>query len=416
MKKHLLMLVSSLMALSMSATSIVTFSHVNNNNDMLFYATQSTPDSQKIVTDAGMVPAVAAMGMSYSIPQYIVECLATKADLNRGNANLSKEGFATRTSLPGNAKVVGLSLPGRYQGGNSNVLIETTYFNNLSEDVVTPPYIDLTYYDFEDAINATGSGFVKLNEPVECELGNAMLFSVPFSTPFIYNGQNLEVAVFLNVKDFDRGNNVMFDFATTQAETEVATVYHSYAQGEHMATRFNFYAGCNLEVAGPAVQAVLDYLDIHYNSLPAFQLDFYTNDIRGQVLEDGAPSANKELQLYYTDDDGNKVLVGTVTTDANGYFEFLNLDHNWLYELEMTGEELEGNVFDFGNNAIENDINVEINITPHSAVESVDAAKAVTSVTYCNLAGVRSASPFAGVNLVETHYSDGTTQVSKVIR
>ena len=90
----LLCLASSIAVLSMSAQGTVTSSTTNNNNDMLFYASPAMADSQKIVTDAGLIPEVAALGMSYSIPQYIVECLATQADLSQGDANKTKEGRA----------------------------------------------------------------------------------------------------------------------------------------------------------------------------------------------------------------------------------------------------------------------------------------------------------------------------------
>lgn len=420
MKKLLLCLASSIAVLSMSAQGTVTSSTTNNNNDMLFYASPAMADSQKIVTDAGLIPEVAALGMSYSIPQYIVECLATQADLSQGDANKTKEGRQTRVAVPANAKVTALSLPGRYQGGNSNILVETTWLNNVGTDVTNTPYIDLRYYDFEDVILDAANGFEKLNEPVECQLGAedaSMLFSVPFTRPFIYDGDNLEVAVYLNVKDYDRGNNVMFDFAKTPAQAQNATVYHAYAEGAHLTTTFNFYAGCDLDVAGPAVQAVLDYLDLDENSLPAFQLDFYTNDIRGIVMADDAPAAGKQVVIYSIDDEGNKTMVATVTTDADGAFEVLNLDHTANYCIEVVDETLEDNVLSFGgDDAIDNDLDVVINLSPVTAVEQVTTAKAVTSVAYYNLAGARSAQPFAGINLVETRYSDGTTQITKVIQ
>ena len=421
MKKLLLCLASSFVALTMSAQGVVTFVQTSNDNDMLFYASPAMADSQKIVTDAGLIPEVAALGMSYSIPQYIVECLATKADLSQGDANKAKAGMQTRTELPANAKVLALSLPGRYQGGNSNILVETTYLSNVGTDVTNAPYIDYRYYDFEDIIKASDSGFEQLNEPQECQLGAedaSMLFSVPFSRPFVYGGNNLEVAVYLNVKDFDRGNNVMFDFAMTPAEAQNATVYHAYAEGAHLTTTFNFYAGCNLDVAGPAVQAVLDYLDLDENSLPAFQLDFYTNDIRGTVNVDDVPTAGKQVVLYCLDAEGNKVEVGTATTDQNGAFEFLNLDHTANYCIEVVDEELEDNVLSFGdeNSAINNDLNVIIGLSSHTAVNSIDAGKAITGVTYYNLSGARSSQPFGGINIVETRYNDGTVTISKVVK
>ena len=51
-----------------------------------------------------------------------------------------------------------------------------------------------------------------------------------------------------------------------------------------------------------------------------------------------------------------------------------------------------------------------------TAINVVDAAKSVESVTYFNLAGVESNTPFPGVNIEVKRYSDGSKATSKVIR
>ena len=51
-----------------------------------------------------------------------------------------------------------------------------------------------------------------------------------------------------------------------------------------------------------------------------------------------------------------------------------------------------------------------------TGVTGVNAAKAVKSVSYYNLAGQTSAQPFEGVNIVRTTYTDGTTSVAKVMK
>ncbi len=48
--------------------------------------------------------------------------------------------------------------------------------------------------------------------------------------------------------------------------------------------------------------------------------------------------------------------------------------------------------------------------------ETQMAAKTVTGVTYYNVAGMQSATPFNGVNIVVTRYSDGSTSSSKMMR
>ena len=51
-----------------------------------------------------------------------------------------------------------------------------------------------------------------------------------------------------------------------------------------------------------------------------------------------------------------------------------------------------------------------------TAVKDVTTAKAVKSVKYYNVAGMESAEPFDGVNIVVTNYTDGTKSTTKVIK
>lgn len=51
-----------------------------------------------------------------------------------------------------------------------------------------------------------------------------------------------------------------------------------------------------------------------------------------------------------------------------------------------------------------------------TAVKNVTTAKAVKSVRYYNVAGMESAEPFNGVNIVVTNYTDGTKSTTKVIK
>lgn len=415
MKKTLLLSACLLSFACSNAQNSLEFSTVNNENDMLYYASPQMDEPQKIVTDAGLIPEVQGMDLSYSIPKYIVECLASSNDLNKGDASAVKDGAATRTSLPALAKVVGLALPGTYKGGNTNVLEEITFLKNVSADVVTPPYINERLADMEGILVNPDEGFVKYNDPLTCTLGatgDGILFSIPFSTPFIYNGESLLTAIYLRVKDGDRANNVMFDFGKTTADAQVATVYHSYAEGANVTTQFNFYAGCNLPVSGTAVQAVLDYLDLDENSLPAFQLDFYTNDIRGNVtLDDNVASG---LIVNLLGEDG--AIVATTTTDDEGNFIFESLDHTNAYTIQVEGYEIEDNTVNFGDNAIENDINVIVKLTTETGIDSTIRSSQVAGVKYYNLAGEASSQPMSGMNLKVTTYSDGSRSVSKIIK
>ena len=415
MKKALLLMTCLLAYAGANAQNSLEFTTVNNENDMLYYASPQMDEPQKIVTDAGLIPEVQDQGLSYSIPKYIVECLASKNDLSKGDASAVKEGATTRTVLPALAQVVTLALPGNYLGGNSNILEEITFLKNVGDDVVTPPYINERFSDMESILVNPDEGFGKYNDLETCTLGatgDGILFTIPFTTPFIYNGESLLTAVYLRVEGGDRTKNVMFDFGKTTADAQVATVYHSHAEGANVTTNFNFYAGCNLPVSGTAVEAVLNYLDLDENSLPAFLLDFYTNDIRGNVtLNDVVASG---LAVNLVDGDGNT--VATTTTDDEGNFVFEALDHTSAYTILVGDYEIENNTVNFGENAIDNDINVTVKLQTSTGVDTTVHSAQVADVKYFNLAGVASSVPMTGVNLQVTTYSDGTRSVSKIIK
>ena len=51
-----------------------------------------------------------------------------------------------------------------------------------------------------------------------------------------------------------------------------------------------------------------------------------------------------------------------------------------------------------------------------TGVEAIDAERTVAARTYVNMAGQTAAEPFAGVNIVVTRYTDGTTSSVKVVK
>ncbi|MBR1804587.1 MAG: hypothetical protein IJ775_06785 [Muribaculaceae bacterium] len=52
----------------------------------------------------------------------------------------------------------------------------------------------------------------------------------------------------------------------------------------------------------------------------------------------------------------------------------------------------------------------------NTAVSDVNAQRQVASTTYCDLSGRMSSTPFDGINIVVTRYTDGTTSTSKVMK
>ena len=51
-----------------------------------------------------------------------------------------------------------------------------------------------------------------------------------------------------------------------------------------------------------------------------------------------------------------------------------------------------------------------------TAVDSTLADRQVVDVTYVNTLGMQSSKPFDGLNIVVTHYSDGTVSTVKVLK
>lgn len=55
-------------------------------------------------------------------------------------------------------------------------------------------------------------------------------------------------------------------------------------------------------------------------------------------------------------------------------------------------------------------------VIPPTGIETVETAKSVKAVKYYNLAGVESAQPFDGVNIVVKEYTDGSRAASKIVK
>lgn len=68
-------------------------------------------------------------------------------------------------------------------------------------------------------------------------------------------------------------------------------------------------------------------------------------------------------------------------------------------------------VYDSATSAASNEVNVKV-----SGVDDILAGKTVQSVMYVNTLGVQSATPFDGVNIVVTRYTDGTTATTKLVK
>ena len=93
------------------------------------------------------------------------------------------------------------------------------------------------------------------------------------------------------------------------------------------------------------------------------------------------------------------------TTGAWYAVEPIDENHCWLYEYCM------------GNGYAKYQVYVgEPYVDTPTGVQEVNTAKAVSHITYYNLSGMQSATPFNGVNIVVTTYTDGTRTAKKMMK
>ena len=157
-------------------------------------------------------------------------------------------------------------------------------------------------------------------------------------------------------------------------------------------------------------------INIDGNTIPAFKLSYFTNDIRVTVRSADGNTMAAYLTLW--DKTTGEMLYNNVKASD---YTFSNLDYTHEYTLKAYNRYSDA-IFvediDFGDDAINNDVEISLVNRAYTGVEDViDNAAEVASVKYVNLQGVESAEPFSGVNVVVTTYTDGTsTAVKKLIK
>jgi len=338
-------------------------------------------------------------------PEYIV----TAQDFTRGDTN---KGTAT---LPANAKVIGLGLDGYdvatdpcsrgtylevtawcYNIPREKVEFERGYFGDGTDLFdgynSRPPRGDL----FTDTITYRGydnyPGYICHFDADADSLHPGTIIDIPFNVPdedgrfipFWYKGENIYLTLWMvNLMDIHMKYRYM---AYDQAEGEMASLMRSgnYCFNSDTYEMLESYFG----------MALMYELPIH--RLPAFRTPYFTNDVRVTVM-------GYETNYQIQDAEGNVIARAE---DGNYY----SLDHTKEYFVYSAGK-IRGS-FHFDD--MYSDVNLVINNL--TAIEEVDASKAVASVAYYNLAGQQSSELVDGVNIVVTTYTDGTRTTAKVIK
>jgi hypothetical protein len=339
-------------------------------------------------------------------PEYLV----TSADFAKGDTN---KGTAT---LPANAKVIGLGLDGYDVGSDycsKGTFLEVTAWCKNVEDGT-----ELNEYDqwfgngyrivwnfpdgqlLTDTINCRGyrdhPGYISTFEPAARASNPQTIVDCPFNVkdeegrniPFLYTGESIYLTLWMcNWEDIHMKYRYM---AFDEADQEVASLMRS---GQYCFSS---------DVVDQIPTYLLSYwYDLPDHRLPAFRTPYFTSDIRITQTDLMA-----DVELWAMNGDNANELVAPAE-DGNYY----NLDHTKSYLVVVDGKYELPVAFD----DMFSDIMVTVN-KDMTAVDEIDANKAVASVAYYNLAGQMSEQPVDGVNIVVTTYTDGTRSTAKVIK
>ena len=200
--------------------------------------------------------------------------------------------------------------------------------------------------------------------------------------PFWYKGENIYLTLWL----INPGTLMKYKYMSyDNAEAKYASLMRSGNLCFNSESQYDLYDvfSTNLMYELPQYR------------LPAFYTPYFTNDIRVTVsgYETEYQLRDAEGNIYYPEADGN----------------FYCMDHTKQYTVYSNGKPR--GTFTFEN--IYKDIDLEITNT--TAVEELDATKAVAGVAYFNMAG-QQMQEANGVTIVVTTYTDGSTTTAKVIK
>jgi hypothetical protein len=399
MKKSLLSSIAMLMFTCGIADAGVSVTSMNVNqpaNDTLLFA---MPVDVNVYQDIQNYPdARPDNRMMKFQPEYLV----TSADFSCGDTS---KGTAT---LPNNAKVIGLALDGYDVASDptsKGIFLEVTaWCYNVPDSKRSLDFTDL--FDgynqvppqgelFTDTVNCRGymnhPGYICTFDPNATAENPGTIVDIPFNKPdengdfipFWYQGESIYLTLWMcNWYDVHMKYRYM---AYDQAEARMASLMRSG----------------NFCFNNDTYEAIYEYFgtqlmyELPDHRLPAFRTPYYTNDIR--------ITSNQPVLCELFDADDNLVEPGE---DGNYY----SLDHTQAYRLVVNGEESREIKFD----NIYTDVEVMVT-KDNTAVEELDANKAVARVEYYNLAGqpMREAN---GMTIVVTTYTDGSTSTAKVMK
>lgn len=436
--------------------------------------TQST-GYQDIMT---YMESTGSSGRYASLPDWVVDCIVTPAELKGLITRNGVTGTAVE-ALPPYAQVSQVFLTGSLAHQDKTLTGRTFNCITFVQDFAGTTYSDAAlkapYQTALDALwaskNVVVSNYMESNgkrvgEPCGFDGTSVQdfLHSNFSNMPYTYEGKS-NILVSVNLQSVER---LGFQYGTIPSLVKNATIF----RGRGVYGEPDGNGGTKTHELTPTIISETEYYNvpeelqgrnigfpIPSNTLPAFGLKYFTNDIKGTVtLQDHGVKTDKddaadELQPNgrplvrlldrstetYLVPDGATALnsKNSAEVNADGSFSFTGLNPEHTYQLSVSSSSygyLEYTTLNFmkGETAVKsadaaydqhyegkkNDIEVEIflNKGTATAVADVAASKQVAGVDYYNMQGQRSTSAHEGVNVVVTRYTDGTKTTAKVVK
>ncbi len=310
--------------------------------------------------------------------------------------------------FPKGSKLTRLSIDGYNNGGKCTTFNPTGLWIDAYDSVPEPDYLHGYSSWTTAAINKVSDSPSYSFSSSSTKDANVAVIDIPLISgqPYTYTGTDLLLTMLMEYTD----NNAMnYCYKKAAAVREIATVLRDKdfafsAKGIYKSEKAQSWSESGITLDS--------------NTVPAFKLSYYTNDIRVKVRSADDHTMAAYLTLW--DATTGEMLYSNVkATD----YTFSNLDYTHSYTIKAYNDYSDAYYLeniDFGDeaDAVNNDIEIVIKHRTLTGVDdAISNAAEVDSVKYVSMQGIESAEPFSGVQVVVTTYTDGTrTAMKKFIK
>lgn len=329
--KKILLLLTLAWAFTSQAAYEVTVTQSANDIHEHYYAKEPNGPDMNVHTKIGHYK----LTDSIQIQSFFVEGLVLPGDLE---------------GLPLNAKLTGMELEGGIiKAGSATRFNFKVYVKKLTADAIRKPGgecytggydMALTYYEGEEPYFDGQAVF----DDIAAEGGLGSICDADFSRPYTYQGDSLRIGL-----DMDIPDPMHFYYKQTSALLSDAVSYHVsnftaiVSDNPIPLQNVCFYPSSML-----ATYASRFGMAFTANTLPAFILKYYTNDVTGTYNCEG----DAVITLLAEGD-----TIGTAEVTKGGTFAFESLDTERIYTLYVNDEPIQELTFA----EPDQDINLEIN-------------------------------------------------------